>query len=257
MANPIRYERDQAITWQSTTDLAFALLNLSVFMLIPVLVLAVRESALRRHLEAELAARPPASSVPPAPLVAPPPVSPPPQRVDAIDRLLGVRRSIVEALRRAFAATGSPGGLTVDGRSGDLKLSAAILFDEGSAEIRPEAQVVLETILQRYLGVLFGTFRPSISQLVIAGHTNDNGSYGYNMLLSTRRALAIADFLHRMHSPFRADLERCAATMGCSTSQLITDAAGVVDKSRSRRIEFSFRLRDEESVSRVRSVLEK
>lgn len=207
-----------------------------------------------------------------------------------IETLFGVRRSIVEELRRTFERSHAGDALTVDPATGAIRFGKGILFDEGLDQIRPEAEPVLEEFLQSYLKTLLGseTFRPHVAQIIIEGHTNDNGTYMHNLDLSQRRSLSVMRFLQeralqnlvemgremgrelalgetRAWLKRRYDIIRAARDLrllqdrvtasGRSESELIYNDDGTVDKERSRRIEFKFRLKDEETLRRIEEAL--
>ncbi len=175
-----------------------------------------------------------------------------------LDHLLGVRRSIVEALRQRFASADPNTTLTVDSATGAIRFGQGILFGEDEAVLRPEAEPVLRGFLNRYIGALLDSddFRRNVSQIIIEGHTNDNGTYLHNLELSQKRALSVMTFLLAQDSPHRGLLQTMVTASGRSFSQPILMSSGGVDKVRSRRIEFKFRLREEETLRQVQSALE-
>jgi flagellar motor protein MotB len=68
-----------------------------------------------------------------------------------------------------------------------------ILFDTDSADINPESAPILAEIAKLLQA------RPSLNILVV-GHTDNQGAYEYNMNLSGRRAGAVARYLADQHS---------------------------------------------------------
>jgi outer membrane protein OmpA-like peptidoglycan-associated protein len=82
-----------------------------------------------------------------------------------------------------------PGAKTV--RRGDttfLKFDSAILFDQGSTDIKPEGQ----TDVKNLAAALQTNLQTNIS---IIGHTDSLGTVDYNIDLSKKRAQAIKDLL--------------------------------------------------------------
>ena len=67
-----------------------------------------------------------------------------------------------------------------------------ILFDTDSADINPESAPILAEIAKLLQA------RPSLNILVV-GHTDNQGAYEYNMNLSGRRAGAVARYLADQH----------------------------------------------------------
>lgn len=71
-----------------------------------------------------------------------------------------------------------------------LSLNSEVSFDVGKAEIKPAFQPTLDklgTVIQKYDRTI----------VHIVGHTDSDGSDGYNLALSDRRALAVRDYLTR------------------------------------------------------------
>lgn len=83
-------------------------------------------------------------------------------------------------------------------------VSAPIQFDLDSAEIRPESRADLDKI-----GEMLNLDRLTGHGLRIEGHTDTTGPDDYNSSLSTRRALAVANYLVQEHGvdPDRLALE--------------------------------------------------
>lgn len=174
-----------------------------------------------------------------------------------IETLFGVRRSIVESLRKLFSARALKARLTVDEKTGAIRFGEGILFDENQDVLRPDAGPVLREFLDSYLGALLdgAAFRRNLAQIIIEGHTNDNGTYLHNLGLSQRRAQSVLAFLMAQDSPRRALLQGLVTASGRSFSDPILTPQGQVDKVLSRRIEFKFRLKDEETLRDIQKVL--
>ena len=178
------------------------------------------------------------------------------EETSKVRTLFGVRRDIVESLKSAFASEGGL-ELKVDPVSGAIELGGGILFDEASSAIRDESREKLESFVKTYLRVLLDNpeVRSHLAQIVIEGHTNDNGTYLRNLRLSQERSHAVMDYLLTLDTPYIRFLEMYVVASGRSFSEPILDPAGGVDKIRSRRIEFKFRLKDEEAVGSLGKVL--
>lgn len=70
-----------------------------------------------------------------------------------------------------------------------------VSFEYGSAELSPDAKIVLDNLGQALNDPSLVTAR-----IQIAGHTDAAGSDAYNLDLSRRRAQAVADYLARQHA---------------------------------------------------------
>jgi outer membrane protein OmpA-like peptidoglycan-associated protein len=105
-----------------------------------------------------------------------------------------------------------------------------LMFSTGSADLKPEFKLVMDSFLPRYLAIISKpTFKPYIKELRIEGHTSafwSNGTdsrsaYLFNMELSQRRALSTLTYTLRNSG---ADYEWLVANLysvGLSSSKPI------------------------------------
>lgn len=174
------------------------------------------------------------------------------RRVVEVRDILEVRRQIAAALQESLDDV--PGlSVEVDSTTGVIRFGDDILFDEGSAVLRADGRVQLAAFADNYFSVLFGNpdYVEQLEEVVVEGHTNDNGSYMYNLKLSQDRAYAVMAYL-LASAEGRADyLKTYVTANGRSFSRVITTADGRVDKERSRRIEIRFRLKDEAIIRQI------
>ncbi len=125
--------------------------------------------------------------------------------------------------------------------------SPDILFDTGSANLRPAFKSVLSDFFPRYLQVL-GSFRDSINEVRIEGHTSSRWSnqssadeaYFRNMALSQERTRSVLLYAQGLESIARERswVRRNVAAVGFSSSRLVLDESGKEDEDRSRRVTF-------------------
>jgi chemotaxis protein MotB len=179
---------------------------------------------------------------------------------------MAVRDSIIQDLQRV--STGSL--ITIDTVTAAIRLSdsSAVLFEQDDDRLRPAGREIVSQLARNYLPVVVqnARYRKHLREIVVEGHTNDDGSFRYNMDLSQRRAYAVLrHFFQESAEEDRLLLERYLTARGRSYSDVIcsdgttafpTDCPNGVDKVRSRRIEVLFRLDDEEVVREVRALLE-
>ncbi|MCH8536883.1 MAG: OmpA family protein [Alkalimonas sp.] len=105
-------------------------------------------------------------------------------------------------------------------------LDIDILFDFDRHDVKPEFYSQVEQLAD-YLKRFVNT------KVLIAGHTDDQGSHEYNKGLSERRAKAVADLLkHR----FEIDSARIS-TKGYGKTQPRTTGVSEADRALNRRIE--------------------
>lgn len=176
-----------------------------------------------------------------------------------LTQLVGVKSEIIEALQAEFS--GSALAVKVDEQTGAITFDTGIFFAVDSDTVRKEGQEFLNSFVPQYLSVLLSdAYRDSISEIIIEGHTDSNGSYMYNMDLSQRRAFAVAQFcLDESNNVLSRDqiqiLRSILTANGRSFSNPIYDENGRVDAQASRRVVFKFRLKDDEMVSAIQDLL--
>ena len=176
-----------------------------------------------------------------------------------LEALVGVRALIVESL--AEALSGANVKAKVDEHTGSIALDASVMFDLGKSELREEGKAVLDRFLPVYLGVLLEEdYRANISEIIIEGHTDSRGSYLDNLKLSQERALAVMSYVLSDENAYLSEqmkqrLRGIGTCNGRSFSNLVYGADGAEDAEASRRVEFKFRLQDEQMIESMRGIL--
>ncbi len=171
-----------------------------------------------------------------------------------VQQLLGVKEEIIRRLMLEFGDR-----IQIDEQTGAITFSDSVLFGYDSRTLSAEGRERLADFIPRYMRVLLSPdFRPHISEIIVEGHTDSTGGYLYNLELSQARARAVVEYIFSPEFPDfpeRTDLQRYLTVNGRSFSQLVL-VDGVEDPQQSRRVEFKFRLKDEEAVRRVQEMLE-
>ena len=174
-----------------------------------------------------------------------------------IDDMIGVRTKIIQELSQALSE--AKVGASVDAATGDIILEGKVFFDSSRDTIRAEGQDLLSRFVPVYLGVLM---RPEyvdyVGEIIIEGHTDDQGSYMSNLKLSQNRALSVAEYclqLSSLTSRQVSQLQSLLTAKGRSYSDLIYNADGTVNREASRRVEFKFRLKDSEMIQEMNRIL--
>ena len=165
-----------------------------------------------------------------------------------IEELMGIRAEIAEDISTAFAE--SDLDIDVDQQTGAIRFSGNVLFEFDSDEIRVEFKEKLQEFIPKYMGIILAPeYQEHIAEIVIEGHTDDVGSYMYNLELSQERAYSVSRYILSDDFPSYPEqeiLKELITANGRSKSRLIKDHSGQVNREKSRRVEFKFRLRDEE-----------
>ena len=175
-----------------------------------------------------------------------------------MQELVGIRSDLIAALREAFSGTA---GVSVDAQTGAIKFDSSVLFDYDASELSEDGEAFLREFLPQYFSVLLSDeFKEYVSEIMIEGHTDTSGDYLYNLDLSQRRALAVATFCLAEEEEVLSgrELEQLRAIVtanGRSYSNPIYGPDGEVDMDASRRVEFKFRLREEEMVDQMMQIL--
>ena len=100
-----------------------------------------------------------------------------------IDDIIGVKAEVVESLRKEFASNNV--GVDIDSKTGALTLDANVMFEYDSAELTEEGMAALREVLPTYCRVLLSDeYKPYLAEIIIAGYTDNEGDYAYNMKLS-------------------------------------------------------------------------
>lgn len=176
-----------------------------------------------------------------------------------IDQIIGVKAEVIESLRKEFANNNV--NVDIDTQTGALTLDANVLFDYDEAELTEEGKEALRQILPIYCKVLLNEENQSyLAEIIIDGYTDTDGDYSYNLELSQRRSLAVAQYLLEIQGEFLNDqeiksLENYLTVNGHSMANPILDADGNVDKDASRRVEVKFRLKDEEMIEELNKIM--
>lgn len=171
------------------------------------------------------------------------------RRVVEVRDIVEVRRQIATSLIETF---GDQPALEVDSATGVVRFRDRILFSEGSAVLMPAGRLQLSQFAESYFAVLLQNPRyiEQLEEIVVEGHTNNNGSYIYNLKLSQDRAYAVMEFL-LSNAELPPEVKDYVTANGRSFSRMVLTDGGEPDMERSRRIEIRFRLKDDEVIRRI------
>lgn len=181
------------------------------------------------------------------------------EQQEQLDRIIGIRSELIEALRDEFE--GSDLKVFVDSQTGAITFDSSVLFDSNKYDIKDSGASFLNEFLPRYFSVLLeGGFKEYVSEIIIEGHTDTRSTYMYNLELSQQRALSVAKYcLDEETSVLSkkqiAELQTIVTANGRSYSDPVYNDDGSVNMDASRRVEFKFRLKDEEMVEEMINIL--
>lgn len=176
-----------------------------------------------------------------------------------IDQIMGVRAELVNELKDEFSDAAL--GVEVDEKTGAIIFNTEILFAYDEAELKPDSYQFLDEFVPKYLDILLQKgYEEYIAEIIIEGHTDRDGSYLYNLQLSQERAYSVASYILSDEFPYKniqKHLEEKLTVNSKSYSDFRTDEQNQYSAKDSRRVEFKFRLKDEEILERTREILGK
>lgn len=179
------------------------------------------------------------------------------QQDQLIEEVLGVKSKIITELVQAFHD--SDLNLEVDQQTGAIRFSGGVFFDSGSSAISKTGEDYLTRFTPKYIAILLSEqFRGHIAQIIVEGHTDTNGSYLYNLKLSQDRALSVVQSIFSPAFPafrFQEELKQVITANGRSYAVPILRSDGTIDADKSRRVEFKFRLKDEQLLDKLQGLM--
>lgn len=174
-----------------------------------------------------------------------------------IDQIMGVREKLIQDLQEEFSEATS--GIAIDDETGAIIFNAEILFPYDEAKLKQESFYFLDEFVPAYLDVLFKSgYEAYIAEIIIEGHTDRDGSYLYNLQLAQERAYRVAAYLLSADFPYKhiqAHLEEKLTVNSKSYTNFLGNDEEDYDATASRRVEFKFRLKDEEILNKTRELL--
>lgn len=220
-------EEDNSGIWLSISDLMSGLLMFFALLFIVVQVQLQQEIIKAQKLENEL------------------------EKYKRVIDQLPVR--IISAIEGKFGE----GILEIDPKTGDITIGDRILFDEGSAELKPEGKQFLKSFIPIYSDGIFSDtlLENHITRVVIEGHTSSKGSDKANMELSLRRTLSVSDYIFSEQLNFKTKQQFKRKILASGRGEI--DADLTKDNPRDRKVVFRFQLRREdfgELLKRVETV---
>lgn len=171
-----------------------------------------------------------------------------------IKNLTGIKIKVVRRLKEKLGNS-----IKIDPKTGAIRFSSNILFNQGEATLKPEAKKELSKILGKYIDTLLNdpNMRRYIDLITIEGHTNSDGSYLYNLNLSQQRALAVMSFLYEQYPKNRKIFRKYLSASGRSFAEPVLTKNHKEDKQASRRIEIKFRIKNKDAVKELMNYLNK
>ena len=181
------------------------------------------------------------------------------EQQEKLDRIIGVRSELIEALKEEFE--GSSLNISVDQSTGSITMASSILFDHNESVLKDSGKQFLNEFFPRYASILLSPdYRDYVSEIIVEGHTDTEGTYLFNLDLSQKRAYSVAEYCMADETSTLSEEQKTAiqevlATTGKTMSNPILNEDGTVDMESSRRVEILFRLKDEEMIREMIDIL--
>jgi len=133
-----------------------------------------------------------------------------------------------------------------------------VLFDAGSANLKPSFTEILNNFFPRYIKVLRGKkYINHITEIRIEGHTsiegkngmNENEAYFYNMKLSQDRTRSVLKYcLNLLDNEEEVWTKMRATANGLSSVKPIADNKTEIGRKKNRRVEFRIKTDAEQQI---------
>ena len=132
----------------------------------------------------------------------------------------------------------------VNEETGDVSIQDNILFDKGSAELKPKGKAFLQKFIPAYSKVIFSQpeIEKQITRVVIEGHTSSKGEYEDNMELSLLRSLSVGKYISKqMNFGTKSRLKQKILASGRGEIE-----AQKIDNPADRKVLFRFQFKGED-----------
>ncbi|MCK9858312.1 OmpA family protein [Paenibacillus sp. ATY16] len=180
------------------------------------------------------------------------------QKNQLIEEVIGVKSRIIQELVKAFQD--SKLNLEVDQQTGAIRFSGGVFFDKKSSTVSSNGEEYLIQFIPQYISILLSDqFKDEIAQIIVEGHTDTDGGYLYNLKLSQDRALSVVQKVFDPTFPkfdHQDELQKVITANGRSFSVPILDRDGKINLEKSRRVEFKFRLKDEQLLDKLQGLMQ-
>lgn len=153
----------------------------------------------------------------------------------------GIASNVNNSVKQNLKENGIP--IEVDKESGEVTFGETALFDTDSDQLKPEAKDILKAFVPKYAETIYKDYGDYISKIIVEGHTDDVGTYIYNLDLSQRRAFSVVNFIvgeeigdYRYKDKLTEDI----IAVGRSKAEPIKNNDDSVNRDKSRRVEIKY-----------------
>ena len=149
--------------------------------------------------------------------------------------------NVNNSVKQTLKENGIP--IEINKKSGEVTFGETTLFDIDSDKLKPEAKEFLKVFIPKYAETLYKDYGNYISKIVVEGHTDDSGTYIYNLDLSQRRAFSVVNFIvgeEIGNYRYKDKLTRDIIAVGRSKAELIRNNDNSINRNKSRRVEIKY-----------------
>ena len=165
---------------------------------------------------------------------------------DQMQTIAVLRLSILRQIRESIVSVMGDGSKVSIGDNGSIILSEGVLFDLGSAEVKPGSAKMLNELITVFTAFLSdGENARYVDSIVISGHTDSTGTDEINRELSTARANSVLSYLMKGNNGSLGAYAEYFCAAGYGSTRPVESNDTEAGRSANRRIEISIILRDE------------
>ncbi|WP_195946248.1 OmpA family protein [Paraclostridium bifermentans] len=153
----------------------------------------------------------------------------------------GIASNVNNSVKQTLKENGIP--IEIDKESGEITFGETALFDTDSDQLKPEAKEILKVFVPKYAETIYKDYGDYISKIIVEGHTDDVGTYIYNLDLSQRRAFSVVNFIvgeeigdYKYKDKLTGDI----IAVGRSKAEPIKNNDDSVNRDKSRRVEIKY-----------------
>ena len=147
--------------------------------------------------------------------------------------------AIYNALNKEFEKELKKWGATIDAKTLSFTFnSPKTLFANNKSQMKKKYKKILKDFFPRYLNIIM-SFKSSVSEIRIEGHTSSSGTYFHNMKLSQDRTRSVLEYIYNLKSIKNNQqwIKDHVSAVGLSSSKLIYKN-NIEDEEASRRVGF-------------------
>lgn len=153
----------------------------------------------------------------------------------------GIASNVNNSVKQTLKENGIP--IEIDKESGEVTFGETALFDTDSDQLKPEAKEILKVFVPKYAETIYKDYGDYISKIIVEGHTDDVGTYIYNLDLSQRRAFSVVNFIvgeeigdYKYKDKLTGDI----IAVGRSKAEPVKNNDDSVNRDKSRRVEIKY-----------------